>query len=70
MGRTYKGTESPTESVKWNQPIGTKNNSFFQHVLLTVTHLVNKLLLFQIMDIISKYAKNITKSFIKINHFK
>ena len=36
MGRTFKGTESLTGSVKWNQPIGTKNNSFFQHILLTV----------------------------------
>ena len=56
MGRTFKGTESLTGSVKCNQPTGTKNNSFFQHVLLKVTHLVNRLLLFQVMDIISKYA--------------
>ena len=63
MGRTFKGTESPTGSVKWNQPICTKNDSFFQHFLLTVTHLVNRLLLFQVMDIISKYVKNIITNF-------
>ena len=66
MGRTFKGTESPTGSVKWNQPIGTKTNSFFQHFLLAVTHLVNRLLLFQVMDIISKYAKNIITKFHQI----
>ena len=63
MGRTFQGTESLTGSVKWNQPIGTKNNSFFQHLLLTGTRLVNRLLLFQVMDIISKYAKNIITKF-------